>query len=74
MKKIQNVSKQTQEKLNFQSDTRINFIIQPDSKVYIQPLNIEVEELSGILHKPKRKPVSIDAMNQAVEQYVNNLS
>ncbi|MGH8001702.1 MAG: hypothetical protein ACREPR_20320 [Brasilonema sp.] len=48
--------------------------IEPDGKVYIEPLNIQVEELSGILHKPETKPVSIDEMNEAIEQCGGSLS
>jgi antitoxin PrlF len=68
------IPKEIREKLNLRPGDRINFIIEPDGKVYIQPLNIEVEELSGILHKPERKPVSIDQMNEAIEQCAGNLS
>ncbi|WP_414585149.1 AbrB/MazE/SpoVT family DNA-binding domain-containing protein [Scytonema sp. PCC 10023] len=62
------IPKEIREKLNLRPGDRINFIIEPDGKVYIQPLNIQVEELSGILYKPGRKAVSIEEMNQAIEQ------
>ncbi|BAY42497.1 AbrB family transcriptional regulator [Scytonema sp. HK-05] len=62
------IPKEIREKLNLHPGDRINFIIESDGKVYIPPLNIQVEELSGILHKPGRKAVSIEEMNQAIEQ------
>ncbi|KAB8316707.1 AbrB/MazE/SpoVT family DNA-binding domain-containing protein [Tolypothrix campylonemoides VB511288] len=62
------IPKEIRDKLNLRPGDRINFIIEPDGKVYIQPLNIQVEELSGIIHKPGRKAVSIEEMNQAIEQ------
>ncbi|MBW4593961.1 MAG: type II toxin-antitoxin system PrlF family antitoxin [Brasilonema angustatum HA4187-MV1] len=68
------IPKEIREKLNLRPGDRINFIIEPDGKVYIQPVNIQVEELSGILHKPERKPVSFEEMNEAIEQCANNLS
>ncbi|MCP2732692.1 AbrB/MazE/SpoVT family DNA-binding domain-containing protein [Limnofasciculus baicalensis] len=62
------------ERLKLHPGDRIRFIIAPDGRVYIQPLHIQVEELSGILHKPNRKPVSIEEMNEAIEQNGGSLS
>ncbi|NMF63176.1 AbrB/MazE/SpoVT family DNA-binding domain-containing protein [Brasilonema octagenarum] len=68
------IPKEIREKLNLRPGDRIHFIIEPDGKVYIQPVNIQVEELSGILHKAERKAVSIEEMNEAIEQCAGNLS
>jgi len=68
------IPKEIRDKLNLRPGDRINFIIEADGKVYIQPLNIQVEELSGILHKPGREPVSIEEMNEAIEQSGGSLS
>ncbi len=68
------IPKEIRDKLNLRPGDRINFIIESDGKVYIQPLNIQVEELSGILHKPGREPVSIEEMNEAIEQSGGSLS
>lgn len=62
------------ERLKLHPGDRIRFIIAPDGRVYIQPLHIQVEELSGILHQPNRKPVSIEEMNEAIEQSGGSLS
>ena len=61
------IPKEIRERLNLRPGDRISFIIEADGRVYIQPLNIDVEELSGILHKPGRKIVSIEAMDEAIE-------
>lgn len=62
------IPKEIREKLNLRPGDRISFIIEADGKVYIQPLNVQVEELSGILHKPEREVISIEQMNEAIEQ------
>ncbi|KOP25342.1 AbrB family transcriptional regulator [Hapalosiphon sp. MRB220] len=62
------IPKEIREKLNLRPGDRISFFIEVDGRVYIQPLNVHVEDLSGILYKPGRKPVSIEHMNEAIEQ------
>jgi AbrB family looped-hinge helix DNA binding protein len=62
------IPKEIREKLNLRPGDRISFIVEADGRVYIQPLNVHVEELSGILHQPGREPVSIEEMNAAIEQ------
>ncbi len=62
------IPKEVREKLNLRVGDKINFVVESDGRVYIQPLNVDVEELSGILHKPGRKVVSIGEMNQVIEQ------
>ncbi len=57
------IPKEIRERLKLHPGDRINFIMEADGRVYIQPLNIKVESLSGILHKPGRAIVSIKQMN-----------
>lgn len=67
------IPKEIRDLLNLHTGDRINFIIEANGRVYIQPLNYKVEELTGILHNPARKPVSIEEMNEAIEQCGGNL-
>ncbi len=62
------IPKEIRDLLNLHPGDRINFMIEADGRVYIEPLNVKVEELSGILHNPARKKVSIEQMNEAIEQ------
>ncbi|MDF5725122.1 MAG: type II toxin-antitoxin system PrlF family antitoxin [Rhizonema sp. PD37] len=62
------IPKEIREQLNLRPGDRITFIVEADGKVYIQPLNVRVEELSGILYKSVREVVSIEQMNEAIEQ------
>ena len=61
------IPKEIRELLNLRPGDRINFMIEADGRVYIEPLSVKVEELSGILHNPGRIPVSIEQMNAAIE-------
>jgi antitoxin PrlF len=68
------IPKEIRELLNLRPGDRINFIIEADGRVYIQPINVQVEDLSGILHNHRRTPVSIEQMNEAIEQSGGSLS
>lgn len=68
------IPKEIREFLNLHSGDRIDFIIEADGRVYMQPANVDVETLSGILHQPGRKAVSVEQMNEAVQQCGGSLS
>lgn len=68
------IPKEIRDLLNLRPGDRINFIIEADGRVYIQPLNVNVEDLSGILYKPERVAVSIEQMNEAIEECGGSLS
>lgn len=61
------IPKEIRDWLNLHPGDRISFIMEADGRVYIQPLNVKVEDLSGILHKPGRATVSIEQMNEAID-------
>ncbi|MDY7013077.1 MAG: type II toxin-antitoxin system PrlF family antitoxin, partial [Cyanobacteriota bacterium] len=46
------IPKAIREKLNLRPGDRILFALETNGRVYIERLNVSVEELSGILHKP----------------------
>jgi AbrB family looped-hinge helix DNA binding protein len=50
----------------------INIAISPDGKVYLEPApktpQIDVRSLSGCLHNPNRKPVTLAEMEQAIAE------
>ena len=54
------------ELLGLQPGDRVDFIVEADGRVYVQPVKIEIEKLKGILHKPDRKPVSVEQMDEAI--------
>lgn len=68
------IPKEIREFLNLNPGDRIDFIVEDNGRVYVQPINVDVEELSGILHKPKRKAVSVEQMNEAIQQRGGSLS
>ncbi|GAB4210402.1 MAG: hypothetical protein Fur006_70840 [Coleofasciculaceae cyanobacterium] len=63
------IPKEIRELLGLQSGDRIDFIVEADGRVYLQPVKVDrvdVETLKGILHKPDRKPISVEQMDEAI--------
>ena len=54
------------------SGSRVEFVIDEDGQVKIFPLNIAVEDLSGILHRPGKNPVSLADMDAAISEGAND--
>lgn len=52
--------------LKLVSGSRTEFVIDEDGKVKIFPLNVAVETLSGILHRPGIQPASLEDMETAI--------
>jgi AbrB family looped-hinge helix DNA binding protein len=62
------IPREVRDHLKLQSGDQIDFLIRPDGTVILRPATIHVRELKGILHRKNMKPVSIDAMNEAIRK------
>jgi AbrB family looped-hinge helix DNA binding protein len=62
------IPKEVRDHLKLQSGDQIDFLIKEDGSVILRPATIHVRELKGILHRKNMKPVSIDAMNEAIRK------
>ena len=56
------------EHLNLVSGSRVEFVIDEDGQVKIFPLNVPVETLSGILHRPGQAPTTLEEMGSAISE------
>ncbi|NEQ48101.1 MAG: AbrB/MazE/SpoVT family DNA-binding domain-containing protein [Leptolyngbya sp. SIOISBB] len=54
------------------SGSRVEFVIDENGQVKIFPLNVSVENLSGILHRPGTQPVSLEDMDAAIAEGAND--
>ncbi|BAU11149.1 AbrB family transcriptional regulator [Leptolyngbya sp. NIES-3755] len=57
--------------LKLQPGSRIEFVIDTSGEVKILPLNVPIAKLAGILHRPGRPALSIEEMNQAVQEQIH---
>jgi AbrB family looped-hinge helix DNA binding protein len=61
--------KEIRERLHLESGDRVNFIVEPDGRVLLQPATVQVTELKGILQRKGQKPVSVEEMNAAIARH-----
>ncbi len=62
------VPKEIRDFLQLNPGDQIDFIIESDGRVLIQPATVKVQELKGILHREGMKSISYKAMNVAVRK------
>lgn len=58
--------------LKLTSGSTVEFAIDEDGEVKIFPLNVAVETLSGILHRPGLQPVTLEDMDTAISEGAND--
>ncbi|GAB4341469.1 MAG: AbrB/MazE/SpoVT family DNA-binding domain-containing protein [Leptolyngbyaceae cyanobacterium] len=61
------IPKEIRDLLNLHPGDRIDFIVE-NGRIYVQPTDVDVRSLSGLLYKPDRKPVSLEEMDAAIAQ------
>lgn len=54
--------------LKVRTGDRLDFVVEGD-RVLVRPGTRDLRTLRGILHRPGRKPVSVEAMNAAVARF-----
>lgn len=59
------IPKPIRDLLKLQPGDRIDFVVDGD-RVYLKPANVDLRQLSGIMHRPERAPVSLEAMEDAI--------
>lgn len=61
-----------QRHLKLTSGSQVQFVIDEDGQVKIFPLNVDVETLSGILHRPGSQPATLKDMDAAIAEGAND--
>ena len=60
------------EYLKLVSGSKAEFVIDEDGQVKIFPLNVAVETLSGILHRPDIQKATLENMESAISEGAND--
>jgi antitoxin PrlF len=58
--------KTIRERLRLRTGDTVDFIIADDGQIHVRAGHVDVRELQGLLRKPGRRPVSLDAMDAAI--------
>ena len=62
------IPKAIRESLGLHSGDKLEFVIVESGKAYIRPVTKKVDDVFGRLHKPGRKPVSVEEMDEKIRQ------
>lgn len=60
------VPKSIREALGLRAGDKVNFVLMKDDNYAIVPVTHSVKTLEGFFHRPDRKPVSLDDMDEAI--------
>jgi bifunctional DNA-binding transcriptional regulator/antitoxin component of YhaV-PrlF toxin-antitoxin module len=58
--------KQIREKLDLNFGDPIDFVIQPNGDVLLKPAKFDIRKLQGILKSRKKRPITVQEMNDAI--------
>lgn len=68
------IPKEIRDYLKLETGSRVDFVIDKDGYVKVIPLNVNVETLSGILHRKGMKAVSLEEMEISISEGANDWS
>jgi AbrB family looped-hinge helix DNA binding protein len=60
--------RQVRELLKVGTGDAVDFIIGADGEIRLRAGHVDVRDLQGLLHKPGRRPVTLDEMDDAIER------
>ena len=60
------IPKPIRDYLHLHAGDTLDFLVQESGDVLMRPAVEDVRSLKGVLYKPGRKPVSLEAMRQAI--------
>lgn len=60
------IPKTVRNSLNIKSGDKIEFVITENREALIRPITMNVDDVFGKLHNNKRKPVSVEKMDEEI--------
>ena len=62
------IPKEIRDYLKLATGSKVDFVIDGEGQVKIIPLNVPVESLSGLLHRPGRVAATLEEIESAIHQ------
>jgi antitoxin PrlF len=62
------IPKEIRDYLKLETGSKVEFVIDENGDVKIVPLNVPVEALSGVLHRPGMKNATVEEMEAAIAE------
>jgi antitoxin PrlF len=67
------IPKEIREQLRLQTGHRVEFQIDSKGNVWLTPRNKDIRSLKGIIRPRRKKPVSVEEMNEAIAEGFSEL-
>ncbi len=64
------IPKIVRDALRLQAGVKLEFILSSNGEVLIRPVTKKVDDVYGMLHRPGRKPVSVEEMDSAIARRI----
>ena len=62
------IPKVVRDKLRLMAGDKVEFVLSDNREALIRPVSKKVDDVFGLLHKPGRKAVSVDQMNDSIRR------
>ncbi len=62
------IPKTVRDELRLNAGDKLEFLVDPNGYVLVRPVTKSVDDVFGRLHKPGRKPVTVEEMDSAIKQ------
>lgn len=62
------IPRAVRERLSWKTGDRLDFTVDASGRVIVELATGDIRELRGLLHRPGREPVSVEAMNEAIRR------
>ncbi len=64
------IPKPVRDHLKLDTGVRVSFVIEDDGRVVLKPVTRHISELAGLLSRPRRRAVSVEAMDEAIARHI----
>jgi AbrB family looped-hinge helix DNA binding protein len=68
------IPKEIRDYLNLDTGSKVDFVIDENGIVKLIPLNVPVQRLSGILHRPSMKSATLEDMEASIREGASDWS
>lgn len=62
------IPKRLRERLHWKTGDRLEFSVDSSGRVIVELATGDIRDLRGLLHRPGRKPVSVEQMDEAIRR------
>ncbi|MBF0138191.1 MAG: AbrB/MazE/SpoVT family DNA-binding domain-containing protein [Magnetococcus sp. DMHC-1] len=60
------IPEKIRELLRLHPGDQVNFVVQGNNRVWVQPVRVELDDLFGSMHRPGQPVLSIEEIDQAI--------